>query len=445
MPKISRNRNPMTVSVTLATSPPTLKDGRKLIGESDKWLKTIETCLRVAEYDQTHVLLWGETGTGKELLARLIHDNSPRSGAAFVPLHCGALARDLVESDLFGHVRGAFTGAEKDSPGAFVNADGGTLFLDEVGELPPETQVKLLRAVEGHVRPVGGNAEKKVNVRIISATHRSIHDMVDGHVENRPFREDLMRRIVRYLIRLPPLREREGDIILLAQAGLDTLSQRYAKPKVFLDGAKSKLTMHTWPGNVRELEQVVEQAYVDCKTTEIHADDIRWIESRRQNAATTRGVVQIPNKNQLALQLIALHDSLGGAVQSKQPKRQLRAIVEGIRGDNNMITLEFVSFFKRVLASVAKVGNKPHPEGTLLITLAKLVPIDAALVTKLGISGEEAERVVGQWTVWAKRTESSRVGWTSEERQAVSAALMAADDVVPVVAPPLVTTAVAPA
>jgi transcriptional regulator with GAF, ATPase, and Fis domain len=222
-----------------------------LAGASDAMRRLYPRLLRYAESDGT-VLITGETGTGKELAADAIHRASRRSKGPFVAINCGALSSQLTESELFGHVRGAFTGAEADRRGAFEQAHGGTLFLDEVGELPPSVQPLLLRVLESRtIRPLGASGERKVDVRVIAATHRDLR----AAVNRRQFRADLYFRLHVLPVELPPLREREGDVALLAELFWRELRES-PPPAELLAG----LARQSWPGNVRELRNAVERA-----------------------------------------------------------------------------------------------------------------------------------------------------------------------------------------
>ena len=208
------------------------------------------------------VLIYGETGTGKELAAKSVHDLSDRKDAPFVAVNCGALPESLIESELFGHQRGAFTGADENRQGLFEVADGGTLFLDEIGELPISMQAKLLRVLEsGEIRRVGGNASFKVDVRIVCATHRDLSEMVAEGA----FREDLMYRINTFEVHLPPLRDRIEDVPALAKH----LLCRFRPDAASLENPFSGQTLealcsHVWPGNIRELANVIEHACIIC-------------------------------------------------------------------------------------------------------------------------------------------------------------------------------------
>jgi transcriptional regulator with PAS, ATPase and Fis domain len=219
----------------------------------------VELVQRVAPTEAT-VLITGESGTGKEVLARQVHLLSERRKAPYVAVNCGALSSTLLESQLFGHERGAFTGASNQHPGLFQQASGGTLFLDEIGELSPTSQVTLLRVLqEGTVRPLGGTSERTVNVRVVAATHQNLKKMV----EDGEFRADLFYRINVFAIHIPPLRRRPEDVLPLAILLLEKHAQRLRVPVPRLDGATLDfLQAHPWFGNVRELENVLERALI---------------------------------------------------------------------------------------------------------------------------------------------------------------------------------------
>ncbi len=227
-----------------------------VIGTSEAIREVLALVAR-AQTTQATVLLTGETGTGKEVLARAIHTGSPRARRPFVALNCAAFPETLLESELFGHARGAFTGAERAKDGLFVSADGGSLFLDEVGETSLSFQVKLLRALqEREIRPLGGNRTRRVDVRVIAATNRAL----PREVERGSFRADLYYRLAVFPIRVPPLRERRGDVLPLARHFLAVHGEREGKPGCRLaDDAASWLAAHPWPGNVRELENEMQR------------------------------------------------------------------------------------------------------------------------------------------------------------------------------------------
>ena len=229
-----------------------------IIGSSRRMQEVFRLVERVARTSST-VLLHGESGTGKELIARAIHYSSPRSEARFLSINCGALPENLLESELFGHVRGAFTGAVREKKGLFQEADRGTLFLDEIGEMTPAMQVKLLRALqERTVRRVGGNQEEAVDVRIIAATNQDLEALIDAG----EFREDLYYRVNVIPLHLPPLRQRREDIALLVEHFLKKFSQDMVldEPRRISVEAMHALEAYPWPGNVRELENVIERA-----------------------------------------------------------------------------------------------------------------------------------------------------------------------------------------
>ncbi len=211
---------------------------------------------RLAAASDASVLILGETGTGKEMLARAIHQASPRARMPFVPVNSGALPRELVESELFGFRRGAFTGAHADTPGIFSAASGGTVFLDEIGEMPKDVQVKLLRVLqEGEVRPVGSTKSVRVDVRVISATNRALSDLRSTFL-----REDLYFRIATVTLQVPPLRTRQEDVLVLSQHFAARLARRYRREISLSRGAIELLLAYPFPGNVRELESLIESA-----------------------------------------------------------------------------------------------------------------------------------------------------------------------------------------
>ncbi len=243
----------------------------QIIGESSVMKKVVAAIRKVAPTDAS-IFIQGESGTGKELVARAIHDLSPRRDGQFVTVNCGALAESLLESELFGHERGAFTGAVKRRAGRFELADGGTLFLDEVGDLSPALQVKLLRVLqERSFERVGGERTISVDVRLVSATHRDLQAEVDAG----RFREDLFYRLHVVPLRLPPLRDRGQDVVLLARFFVESIGSRMNKPVEGLtEEAEKVLVRHNWPGNVRELENVVEQAMVFVEGDSVEASDL---------------------------------------------------------------------------------------------------------------------------------------------------------------------------
>jgi transcriptional regulator with PAS, ATPase and Fis domain len=239
-----------------------------VLGKSVKMREIFHILEKIASKDVT-VLLSGETGTGKEVLAQSLHEESLRRGAPFITVDCGSIPENLVESELFGHTKGAFTGATMDRLGAFEEADRGTIFLDEIGELPLEQQAKLLRVLEKReIKRVGENEPRRVDVRIIAATNRNLTEEVDKGT----FRKDLFYRLSVVEIRIPPLRERPDDIGLLAEHILEQLAVRSARPRVRLSPeAVTLLARHAWPGNVRELRNVLEKSFALVEKEEISA------------------------------------------------------------------------------------------------------------------------------------------------------------------------------
>ena len=243
----------------------------KLIGSS-KPMQDVLTLIRKVAPTQSTVLIRGETGCGKELVARAVHDQSQRKNKAFVAVNCGALPEHLIESELFGHKKGAFTGADSQREGLFEVADGGTIFLDEIGELPLAMQAKLLRVLEsGDIRRVGDNQTFHVDVRVVCATHRDVETMV----ESGSFREDLMFRINTFEIYVPALRERMEDVMPLARhLYLRHRPEHASLEEVFDEETITTLKQHPWPGNVRELANVVEHATILCDMPPIQPEHL---------------------------------------------------------------------------------------------------------------------------------------------------------------------------
>ncbi len=245
--------------------------GTRLIGQSPA-IETLRARIAKVARSQAPVVICGESGSGKELVARLIHEQGPRAERPFVPVNCGAIPRELMESEFFGHRRGAFTGANSDRDGLFAAAHGGTLFLDEIVELPLDMQVKLLRAIqEKRIRPVGATSEQAIDARIVCATHADLEQAVrDGR-----FREDLFYRIHVIALRVPPLRERGDDIAAIADHVVARLADEYQAGTVTLThDAYQTLGAYSFPGNVRELENILERALTLVEGNRISADDL---------------------------------------------------------------------------------------------------------------------------------------------------------------------------
>jgi DNA-binding NtrC family response regulator len=246
----------------------------ELVGSGPAMKKLISQIERVAA-SETRVCILGETGTGKELVARAIHEKSPRREHPFITLNCAAVPAELIESELFGHEKGAFTGAAVKHLGKFEQADGGTLFLDEIGDMPVAMQAKLLRVLEeGEVERVGGDKPVKVNVRVVVATHRNLEDLV----KHNAFRRDLFHRVYVFPLTLPPLRERPEDFSeLVAHFARQVAAQNGWKEKIFSEEAIAELRKYGWPGNVRELRNIVERLILLASDENVAAAEVRLI------------------------------------------------------------------------------------------------------------------------------------------------------------------------
>ncbi len=271
---LERLRNLVSNALRLGEASATLQgpDQVQLLGDTEPMVHLRQQIVRLAR-SQAPVYISGESGTGKELVARLIHANGARGAGPFVPVNCGAIPGELMESEFFGHRKGSFTGAVADKQGLFQAANGGTLFLDEVADLPLPMQVKLLRAIqEKAVRAVGTEQEMRVDVRILSATHKNLAE----EVEQGLFRRDLFYRINVIELRVPSLRERAADIALIAEACIRRLAEEYntAAPRLHEDALQALLA-YAFPGNVRELENILERAFTLCDGNVIRAPDLR--------------------------------------------------------------------------------------------------------------------------------------------------------------------------
>jgi two-component system, NtrC family, response regulator HydG len=290
-----------------------LENINHIIGKSHE-IQRVFVSLKAAAASDATILIQGESGTGKELVASAIHYNSDRRNQPFITVNCSALSESLLESELFGHVKGAYTGAVKDRTGRFEEAEGGTIFLDEIGELSPFIQVKLLRVLqEREVERVGDSLKKKIDIRIITATHRDLLGMV---VEGN-FREDLYYRLKVFPINLPPLRSRKDDIPLLVSSFVDKMNQKTGKQIKELSPSTMKLLLdYHWPGNVRELENTIEHAFVLCNSPIIDTDDLpREIQTTEQ--ALVNEYQQL-SSNRLASLTAAPHSNTLPNQQSSQ-------------------------------------------------------------------------------------------------------------------------------
>lgn len=271
-----------------------------MIGQCEIMLKLKKQIQRVAPLDTT-ILIGGESGTGKELVAQSIHQLSSRSSKEMISVNCAAIPESLIEAELFGHVKGAFTGATQDRAGLIESADGSTLFLDEIGELPLEAQSRLLRVLqEGEIRRVGSTDRTYVNVRLVAATHRNLLDMV----AKGQFREDLYYRLNVIELRCPPLRERDGDILLLAESFLERVKHQMNRSELKFSGdARSAIESHTWPGNVRELGNVIERAVVLCEGPLIDYSDLGLQSAQNQDHQFSAGEQRSPGRAQPMMSL----------------------------------------------------------------------------------------------------------------------------------------------
>ena len=327
-----------------------------IAGDSPAIRQTLEMVRRVADSDVT-VLVTGESGTGKELVAKALHHLSPRRDQPFVAVNCAAMPASLLESELFGHLRGAFTDAKRARSGLFVQAGSGTIFLDEIAEMPLEMQVKLLRVLqERKVRPVGGDDEVPFEARVITATNRDL----ETEVHEKRFREDLFYRINVVAIAVPPLRARAGDILLLAQYFLTRIAGRASKQVKGLSGpAARRLMDYDWPGNVRELENCMERAVALCRLDVITVEDLA--EKIREHQSS---------------KLVITTDSPGEMITlSKLERRYVRQVLAGVGGNKThaarILGIDRRSLHRRLEASrdglasdhsahAAPASNEPH-------------------------------------------------------------------------------------
>jgi two-component system, NtrC family, response regulator HydG len=292
-----------------------------LLGASAAMQRVYQVVRQVAPA-RASVLITGESGTGKGEVAHALHALSPRASSPFVSLHCAALAESLLESELFGHEKGAFTGADKRRIGRFEQADGGTLFLDEIGEIPAATQIKLLRVLqERSFERVGGNETIKIDVRVVAATNKNLPE----EVAERRFREDLYYRLNVVHVEIPPLRQRGNDIVLLAEHFL----RRFARENNrridgFSDAARSKLVAHRWPGNVRELENAVERAVVFTEGELVEAEALPFDAA----PATIEGGPRVPGATMAELEkhaILSTLDAVGGSTSKAAEMLEISA------------------------------------------------------------------------------------------------------------------------
>jgi two-component system response regulator PilR (NtrC family) len=303
---------------------PQTPSANRLIGDSPAIRGLREQIAKIAR-SQAPVVITGESGSGKELVARLIHEQGPRANKPFVPINCGAIPGELMESEFFGHRRGAFTGANTDKDGLFTAAHGGTLFLDEIAELPLDMQVKLLRAVqEKRIRPVGDTAERPVDVRIVCASHSDLAAAVRAG----RFREDLFYRLQVIALTVPPLRERRSDIPTLADSLIARLAADYGQsPPVLSEAARDALVHHAFPGNVRELENILERALALTEGPRIDADDLQLAQPAPVTAAepaaeATAPATTAPGGN---------HDEAPASIDDRMDDNQRHLLTESLQ------------------------------------------------------------------------------------------------------------------
>jgi formate hydrogenlyase transcriptional activator len=304
----------------------------EIVGSSQSLRKVLKAVDKVAPTDST-VLILGETGTGKELIARAIHKRSPRSSRAFIRVNCAALPSELIASELFGHEKGAFTGAVERRIGRFEAADGGTLFLDEIGDLPPETQITLLRVLqEREFERIGSTKPVQVDVRVLAATNRDLA----ADVEDGDFRRDLYYRLNVFPVRVPPLRERIEDIALLAEYLLERYGKKAGKKITAIDRSTLEmLQSYDWPGNVRELQNVIERAVILCETPVLYVDE-SWFRresaSRADPSISFNAAVSISERELIERALIECAGRVGGskgaAIRLGLPRQTLESKIK---------------------------------------------------------------------------------------------------------------------
>ena len=338
----------------------TIKQRYNIVGNCEALNHALDVALQVAPTDLS-VLIVGESGVGKEIIPRVIHDNSPRRREKYFAINCGSIPEGTIDSELFGHVKGSFTGAINDSPGYFGVANKGTLFLDEVGELPLATQARLLRVLEtGEYIPVGATEVRKTDVRIVAATNVNIRQAIS---EGR-FREDLYYRLNSIPLQMPPLRERGEDIILLFRLFAMQMAEKYKMDRVVLDeGAKQLLMRYKWPGNVRQLKNITEQISVLSPERNITADVLS----------------QFIPQDQESTQLVAIHKE-GGDHSFENEREILYKILFELRGNVNDMRRE-VSLLKKQLEDVQGGGGQaiaaPITNNTQLAPITPINPIPA--------------------------------------------------------------------
>ncbi len=349
----------------------TIKQRYNIVGNCEALNRAIDVALQVAPTDLS-VLIVGESGVGKEILPRIIHDNSPRRREKYFAINCGSIPEGTIDSELFGHVKGSFTGAINDSPGYFGVAHKGTLFLDEVGELPMATQARLLRVLEtGEYIPVGATEVRKTDVRIVAATNVNIRQAIN---EGR-FREDLYYRLNQVPVQMPPLRERGEDIILLFRLFAMQMAEKYRMDKVVLtEESKQLLMRYKWPGNVRQLKNITEQ--ISILST--------------QRTITPQVLLQFIPQDQESTQLATIHRE--GEHSFESEREILYKILFELRGNVNDMRRE-MSMLKKQLEDVQNVKSVAPMQAEVLPT-TQLSPIRNVQTVEPDMEDAEAEEYV---------------------------------------------------
>ncbi|WP_313245185.1 sigma-54-dependent transcriptional regulator [Stenotrophomonas rhizophila] len=331
-----------------APAAPPSEQAARLLGDSPA-MNVLRTTITKVARSQAPVYILGESGVGKELVARTIHAQSARSAGTFVPVNCGAIPSELMESEFFGHKKGSFSGAHADKPGLFQAAHGGTLFLDEVAELPLQMQVKLLRAIqEKSIRPVGAATEVPVDVRILSATHKDLGELV----EDGRFRHDLYYRINVIELRVPPLRERRSDLPQLAASILARLARTHERPTPLLaPSAIDALAQYHFPGNVRELENILERALALAESDSIGASDLRL----PQHATPRHGAGPAPMHEEAVVDLPAGNGALPSYIEQMERTAIQKALEEN-RWNKTRTAAQLGITFRALRYKLKKLG-----------------------------------------------------------------------------------------
>jgi len=325
----------------------------RILGKGNAIQEVIGQIQKVAASNLT-VLIQGETGTGKELAARALHEESARRQKPFVAVDCGALAENLLESELFGHEKGAFTGADRKKEGQLVLAQGGTLFLDEVGNLPPGLQAKLLRVLqERQVKPVGAEKTIPIDVRFIAATNAPL----EAEATAGKFRQDLYYRLAEFTLSLPPLRERMEDLPLLAQGFLEEAGLEFRKPVRFDEGAAMELLLgHSWPGNIRELRNVVRQGVLVSPGSQLEGKTLKGMISKAKSSAGAPGPVEVPLPPGLSLK------EIGERAVEAAEKQAIRNVLKNTGGNKSQAAKILKTDYKTLHVKVKKYGLQAKDE-----------------------------------------------------------------------------------